>query len=47
MKPPADMVDYYKEQGKFATVNGEQSLEAVTRDLLAALEIASGDRNKV
>lgn len=47
MKPPADMVDYYRKQGKFTTINGEGSLEDVTRELLNALEIGSGDRNKV
>jgi adenylate kinase len=38
MKPPADMLDYYKAQQKLRTINGEQPREDVTRDLLAVLE---------
>jgi adenylate kinase len=33
----APLIEYYQEQGKLVEVNGEQPVEAVTRDLLAAL----------
>ncbi|HEY8490378.1 MAG TPA: adenylate kinase [Dehalococcoidia bacterium] len=33
----APLIDYYRERGKLVEVNGEQPVEAVGRDLLAAL----------
>lgn len=36
-KPPADMLDYYRQQGRFEVVDGEQPLEAVHKALDQAL----------
>jgi adenylate kinase len=37
-KPPADMLGYYRLNGKLAEVDGMQSVERVTRDLLNVVE---------
>lgn len=37
-RPPAAMLDYFREQGKLHDVDGEQEMAAVTRDLLATIE---------
>lgn len=34
----APLIDYYREAGVLVTVDGEQDIEAVTRDMLAALD---------
>ncbi len=39
-KPPADLIEHYRRAGILAEVNGDQSLEAVTTDLLEALGVA-------
>lgn len=36
-RPPEEMLAYYRSQGKLVDVNGEQDVEAVTSDLLAAI----------
>ncbi len=36
-KPPADLIEYYRERGVLCTVNGEQPLDAVTQALLEAI----------
>jgi adenylate kinase len=36
-KPPADLIEYYRERGVLRTVNGEQPLDAVTQALLEAI----------
>lgn len=36
-KPPADLIEYYRERGVLRTVNGEQPLDAVTEALLEAI----------
>jgi len=36
------LVDYYTQTGKLSSVNGEQSPQAVSEDLLAALQAVSG-----
>jgi len=36
-RPPADLIDHYRSQGRLQEVNGEQAVAGVTRDLLAAL----------
>jgi adenylate kinase len=41
MKPPADMLDHYRDAGKLREVNGMQSVEQVTKDLLDALDGAA------
>jgi len=38
MKPPADMLTHYRNAGKLREVDGMQSVERVTEDLLQALE---------
>ncbi|MEX2236422.1 MAG: adenylate kinase [Dehalococcoidia bacterium] len=42
-KPPLDMLDYYRQQGKLQTVNGQQDTEAVTAVLLSALDDKHGN----
>jgi adenylate kinase len=32
------MIDYYRQRGNFMEINGEQDVESVTRDLLAAID---------
>ena len=45
-RPPEEMLAHYRAQGRLAEINGEQEMEAVTRDLLAAIEqAASGVRS--
>ena len=45
-RPPEEMLAHYRAQGRLAEINGEQQMEAVTRDLLAAIEqAASGVRS--
>jgi len=39
-KPPADLVEHYRQAGILVEVNGEQPLEAVTQELLQALGVA-------
>jgi adenylate kinase len=41
MKPPADMLDHYRDAGKLREVNGMQSVEQVTKDLLDSLDGAA------
>jgi adenylate kinase len=41
-RPPADLLAYYRNQGKLVNLDGEQPVEAVTRDLLAAIEQLRG-----
>ncbi len=36
-RPPEEMLAYYRQQGKLVEINGEQEMEAVTRDLLDAI----------
>ncbi|MGE5597552.1 MAG: adenylate kinase [Hyphomicrobiales bacterium] len=36
-KPPAELIDHYRKAGVLTEVNGEQSLDAVTHDLLEAI----------
>jgi adenylate kinase len=36
-RPPQDLLAYYRDQGLLREVNGEQHVDAVTRDLLAAI----------
>jgi adenylate kinase len=38
MKPPAEMLSHYREIGKLCEVNGMQSVEQVTADILDCLE---------
>ena len=45
MKPPSDVLKYYADQGKLRRINGQQQLDDVTRDLLAALEDGHGNRD--
>lgn len=37
MKQTAPLIDYYKKQGKLLEVNGNQPVDAVTKEMLAAL----------
>lgn len=37
-RPPQELLAHYRDQGKLVEVNGEQEVEAVTQDLLAAIE---------
>lgn len=39
-RPPEALLAYYREQGKLVEVDGEQDVDAVTGDLLAAIEEA-------
>lgn len=41
-KPPADLIDHYRGAGVLAEIDGEQSLDAVTTALLAALGVRAG-----
>jgi adenylate kinase len=41
-RPPEALLEYYRSQGKLARVDGEQEVEAVTKDLLAAIERGTG-----
>jgi adenylate kinase len=36
-KPPADMVEHYREAGKLVDIDGQQAVEKVTEDLVAAV----------
>ena len=38
-RPPAELLAYYRDQSKLVDVDGEQTVEAVTRDLVAAIEL--------
>lgn len=40
-KPPADLIDHYRGQAKLRDIQGSQPIEAVTRDLVAAIEAGS------
>ena len=40
-RPPAEMLDYYRAQGKLIDINGAQEPEAVTRDLMEAIQRAA------
>ena len=45
MRPPEALLDYYRQQGKLLEIDGEQEVEAVTRNLLDAIErVASAVR---
>lgn len=37
-RPPEELLAHYRSQGKLVDVNGEQDVEAVTKDLLAAIQ---------
>ncbi len=37
-RPPEELLAYYRDQGKLVEINGEQDMDAVTNDLLAAIE---------
>ena len=37
-RPPEALLSHYRAQGKLVDIDGEQDVEAVTRDLLAAIE---------
>lgn len=37
-RPPEELLAYYGDQGRLVDVNGEQEMDAVTRDLLTAIE---------
>jgi adenylate kinase len=41
------MVDYYRQRGHLVEINGEQDVESVTRDMLAAIDArkAPGQRS--
>ncbi len=36
-RPPADLLDHYRKQGKLADMNGEQNIDAMTGQLLDAI----------
>jgi adenylate kinase len=40
-KPPADLIDHYRKAGVLVEIDGERSLDAVTEDLLAAIQPAA------
>ncbi len=40
-RPPEALLSYYRGQGRLVEVDGEQEMEAVTRDLLAAIDQAA------
>jgi len=40
-RPPAEMVAYYRNQGKLIDVDGQQDVDTVTRELLEAIERAT------
>ena len=42
-RPPAEMLAYYREQGKLVDIDGARVPEEVTSDLLAAIEQATSD----
>ena len=42
-RPPAEMLAYYREQGKLLDIDGAQAPDVVTDDLLAAIEKATSD----
>ncbi|MCH8993833.1 MAG: adenylate kinase [Chloroflexi bacterium] len=37
-RPPQELLAYYRDRGKLVEINGEQDIDAVTNDLLAAIE---------
>lgn len=42
-RPPEELLSYYRDQGRLVDVNGEQEMDAVTIDLLAAIkDVTSG-----
>ena len=41
-RPPAAMLDYYRDQGKLVDIDGARTPDEVTKDLLAAIESAAG-----
>lgn len=44
-KPPPEMLEHYRKAGKLAEINGLQSVEQVTEDLLNAIEkVGAGSR---
>lgn len=46
-RPPEELLAHYRAQGRLVEVDGEQEMEAVTRDLLAAIrERASREGNR-
>jgi adenylate kinase len=47
MKPPADMLAYYRKARKLREVDGMQSVEHVTQDLLQAVEGCERDHDQV
>ena len=45
-RPPEELLNYYRSQGKLVEINGEQAIAAVTHDLLAAIEKISSRRHE-
>lgn len=43
-RPPQELLAHYRDQGKLHDVDGEQQVDAVTRDLLAAIERVASER---
>ena len=37
-KPPADLLEHYREGGKLIDINGQQTVDSVTEDLVAAVD---------
>ena len=40
-RPPAEMLDYYRDRGKLVDIDGARAPDEVTKDLLAAIERAT------
>ncbi len=45
-RPPTDMLEYYRSQGRLVDIDGAQAPDDVTRDLLAAIEQATAGISK-
>ncbi len=45
-RPPDEMLEHYRQQGKLVEIDGARDVDAVTRDLLAAIETAAADTDK-
>jgi len=41
-RPPEELLEYYRSEGKLADIDGQQPVERVTQKLLAAIESATG-----
>ncbi len=44
-RPPAELLAYYRDQGKLIDIDGGQPVDGVTRDLLAAIERLPAQRS--